>query len=258
MSLNSFAKVLFVNIVGRFPDPSGALEKLAQWIKFSRWCIQKGSAVSPVAFRQEPYSNRPLYFERIVEGEHLREEAFDYLEFGVADGTSLRWWRDHTVNPSSRFFGFDTFQGLPQDWAEHAPIGRFSTNGQVPVMNDPRFQLEVGMFQDTLPEFRTRFRRRGRLIVHLDADLYSSTLFVLLTLGKLLEPGDLLLFDEFAFVTHEFRAFNDFLSTFELSHDVAYAMGNFNKVCLRLSGGSRHQKAEALNEALKDDAMNSK
>lgn len=238
MNANAFAKSLFINTTGRLPGLSSRLEKIAYWTKFSRWCVEQGSS----AIRSRV--PRSVYFERIVAGEQLRDEAFDYLEFGVYEGASLKWWRDHALNPECQFVGFDTFMGLPQNWTESSPMGKFSTNGRIPVMDDSRFSFEVGLFQQTLPAFLSCFKRRRRLIVHMDADLYSSTLFVLTTIGHLFEARDLVLFDEFSSVTHEFRAFTDFLSIFELPYEVAFATSDFNKVCLKISNSSAQRGVE--------------
>jgi O-methyltransferase len=234
--MRAFAKALFVNSVGRFPDFSGIFEKLAYWIKFSHWCRNHCRRIFAYDFRAHSYSERSEYFNGILLSQGLHYTAFDFLEFGVYQGESLRWWRDASMHPETRFFGFDTFTGLPQKWTEIAIVGRFSTQGQVPDIQDSRFHFEVGLFQNTLPEFLKTFRRQGRLIVHLDADLYSSTLYVLMTLGHLFKPGDLIMFDEFGAVTHEFRAFTDFLSTRALPYEIANATGDFNKVCLLVSG----------------------
>jgi len=80
------------------------------------------------------------------------------------------------------------------------------------------------MFQDTLPRFLRDFARNKRLVLHLDADLYSSTLFVLTSVASLLRPGDLLPFDEFAAPAHEFRAFDDFVKAFGLCYEVVGAV----------------------------------
>lgn len=229
MSIKSFAKAVFVNGASRLPDISSTLEKLAFWVRFSHWCGQHGA----YDFRRHSYGERPAYFEKIVADEGLQDAAFDFLEFGVYQGESLRWWRDHAINPKTRFVGFDTFAGLPADW-NGKKAGFFTTAGQIPNMQDRRFSFEVGLFQETLPIFLQSFHRRERLIIHLDADLYSSTLFVLMTLGPLLQTGDLLLFDEFSSVTHEFRALRDFVSCFPIDYELAYATGDFNKVCLRI------------------------
>jgi len=132
-----------------------------------------------------------------------------YLEFGVHKGGSLRWWLKHNRHVESCFYGFDSFKGLPEFWGKF-PKGRFDTEGMPPVVDDVRCQFEVGLFQDTLHIFLKDNQLKYKKIIHLDADLYSSTLFVLTTLEPFLNKGDFLMFDEFSGVDDEFRAFLDF------------------------------------------------
>jgi hypothetical protein len=109
-----------------------------------------------------------------------------------------------------QFYGFDTFTGLPKNW-DHIPSGTFSTEGQTPQIDDSRCTFEVGLFHETLPNFLLKYRRKDRLVVNLDADLYSSTLFVLSTLVPVLQKNDLLILDDFCSLkhpTHVFRAFS--------------------------------------------------
>jgi len=55
----------------------------------------------------------------------------------------------------------------------------------------------------------------GRLVVNLDADLYSATLFVLTQLDARMASGTVLLFDEFQSVLQEFRAWHDYLASYQ-------------------------------------------
>lgn len=71
-----------------------------------------------------------------------------------------------------------------------------------------------GLFQNTVREFLRSAQLNHRLIVHLDADLYSSTLFVLATLHPVLNSGAILIFDEFSCVNCGFRALMDYCSSF--------------------------------------------
>lgn len=146
--------------------------------------------------------------------------TIDYLEFGVFHGESLRWWAAHNSDPAARFYGFDGFTGLPDGWVG-LPPGTFSTGGQIPTFDDPRVALEIGLFQDTLGEFVARQPLDRRTVIHLDADLYSSTLYVLTTLAPRLRPGDVILFDELGSaygVTHEFRALEDFAASYRFRY----------------------------------------
>jgi O-methyltransferase len=137
-------------------------------------------------------------------------EAVTYLEFGVWKGESFRRWVEGNSNPASRFVGFDTFTGLPEDWTPDAPAGTFSTDAQPPRIEDARAHFEIGLFQDTLYRFLEAYRPTGRLVVHVDCDLYSSTLFTLATIDRILVPGTVVIFDDFHSLNHEYQAWRDY------------------------------------------------
>lgn len=136
-------------------------------------------------------------------------EAMTFLEFGVFEGESIRHWTALHNHPSSRFVGFDSFEGLPETWHDQKTAGYFSVNGRIPETNDPRVSWQQGWFDDTVPRFVKDFTPTGRLVLHLDADLYSSTMVALIYLSPWLKPGSVLIFDEFCDRDHEWKAFRD-------------------------------------------------
>jgi hypothetical protein len=143
----------------------------------------------------------------LLEREGL-DGPIDYLEFGVGEGVSIRWWVEANRHPGSTFVGFDSFDGLPEAW-RHLPGGSFSTNGEVPAIADQRCQFVKGFFHDTLPNWLDDREFCRRTVLHLDAVLYTSTLVVLTQLLPRLKPGSILIFDEFEDQLHEYRAFQD-------------------------------------------------
>ena len=157
-----------------------------------------------------------------------------YLEFGVYRGDSLRLWLAKILHPDSRFVGFDTFTGLPERWRPTEPAGHFNANGAIPDIKDPRCSFEVGLFQDTLPAFVTRTDLSGRLVVNLDADMFTSTLFVLTTLAPYFKSGDLIFFDEFSCPLDEFRAFEEFVRSFRVKYEVLAAVYGYTRVCIKI------------------------
>lgn len=160
---------------------------------------------------QDAYARRDQFYKYISEN-FCRDEQIVYLEFGVHQGYSIGRWVELNTHPDSRFFGFDTFQGLPEDWKSYS-AGHFSTQGQMPDIRDPRVRFVAGMFQDTLTATLPQIPSDGRLVVHIDSDLYSSALYVLTRLHDRFVPGSLILFDQWVDI-HEYRAFIDYLAAY--------------------------------------------
>jgi hypothetical protein len=177
--------------------------------RFAEWCLEHPCSVVPGT----RYRDRIQYFGQVLDLAELTGDI-DYLEFGVYKGDSIRWWAGHNRSRDSRFVGFDSFEGLPETVGDLWCQGRFSTKGAVPIIEDERVSFQVGWFHHTLPAFLRTFERRNRVVVHLDADIYSSTSFVLAHIGQILRPHDVLMFDEFSDSIHEFRAFQEFASFF--------------------------------------------
>lgn len=135
---------------------------------------------------------------------------FDYLEFGVWKGESISRIAALNGQPGVRLFGFDSFEGLPFDWMEGWPKGKFSLGGGIPKAADSRIEFIKGWFDETLPQFLAGFRPQEQLWVHMDADLYGSTIAVLAQLNPIIRAGTLIAFDDFQSLTHDFKAFCDF------------------------------------------------
>lgn len=143
-----------------------------------------------------PYQNREVLYAWVQQYLGM-ETPIDYLEFGVFKGESMRKWIATNVHPSSRFYGFDSFEGLPEDWYSAKGKGYFNVSGHVPPIDDLRVSFLKGWFCETLPSFVEQFQFNNRIIIHLDADLLSSTIYVLLKLDKFIGKGAILVFDEF-------------------------------------------------------------
>ena len=179
------------------------------------------------------YNARYPMYEAVLQRE-VGQENMNYFEFGVASGQSFRWFLEQNKNPSSRFYGFDTFSGLPEDWGPYKK-GSFSTGNKPPDVNDQRAEFCQGLFQQTLRERLKSIDMSKRSVLMMDADLYSATLYVLTTMAPFLKKGDLIFFDQFAVPTHEFRAYFDFTQSFYMKLDLIAAANNFYFVAFKVA-----------------------
>jgi hypothetical protein len=137
-----------------------------------------------------------------------------YMEFGVYQGESMRYWSKILRNPGSKLHGFDSFEGLPEAWKDTKPKGHFSTNGAIPVIDDSRVEFFKGWFDQSLAKYQVP--RHEVLVLNFDADLYSSTIFPLRHMQSFIVPGTWLYFDEFSWPDDELRAFIEFSTSSNL------------------------------------------
>ena len=152
------------------------------------------------------------------------------LEFGVATGDTL----SRIAAKRSPAHGFDSFEGLPEDWRTGFTKGAFAQ--AAPTV--PGATLHVGWFEDTLPGFFAT--HPGPIaFAHIDADLYSSTVTILREAEDRLVEGSVLLFDEYfnfpGWEQHEHKAFTEF--TERTGHGFEYLAYNslHEQVLVRLT-----------------------
>ena len=81
------------------------------------------------------YNDRKKLHEYIAQNEGLENAETDYLEFGVCGGESFFWWMEKNKNSGSKFFGFDTFEGLPENFG---PYKKGEMNDGLPELKDQR------------------------------------------------------------------------------------------------------------------------
>jgi len=176
----------------------GKASNLLREIDLRAWMAKRGMRLDQCVTQREEL------FERV--GTEVGQLPVLYLEFGVAAGDATRSWARILKHPDSLLHGFDSFEGLPEAWSD-CPKGMFSTAGALPKIDDPRVSFFKGWFDQTLPSYQPP--SRDVVIMNLDADLYSSTGYVLRKLKSLIRIGTYLYFDEFVSLGHEERAFRE-------------------------------------------------
>jgi hypothetical protein len=116
------------------------------------------------------------------------------LEFGVAGGRSINFFSKKL--PEFQFIGFDSFEGLKEDWiGHHARKGTYSQGGVLPAVND-NVKLVKGWFDDTVPHELKSYDAANIHFYHIDGDTYEAARSALNQVAPLFKNGDLVLFDE--------------------------------------------------------------
>jgi hypothetical protein len=131
-------------------------------------------------------------------------------EFGVATGTTINFIAKRL--PELTIYGFDSFMGLPEDWRDGFPKGAFKTASSPNVR--PNVHLIQGHFQDTLGPFLQE-HPQNVAFMHIDCDLYSSTKTVFESFHSRIQPGTVMVFDEFfnypGWQEGEYKAFMEYI-----------------------------------------------
>lgn len=183
----------------------------------------------PLHRRFDPCSLRKMAIDRAPQQGLL-------LEFGVWKAgwiNQMAQWTDR------RFYGFDSFEGLPEPWST-VDKGFFAIDGLPKVREN--VSLIKGWFHETLPPFLEQ--NPGPVaFVHVDCDLYSSTKTVLELLRDRFVPGTVLVLDDFlmepGWQDAEHQAFLDFVAAHKINFEyLGYQTGMACAVAVQLTGNA--------------------
>ena len=157
------------------------------------------------------WPDRLLYFERLLS--LLKSVQGDIVECGVSEGMSLIIFAilNRTFSTKRHIWGFDSFEGLPTPSREDlsglkamARKGMFRYACEARVFSNLRgagfdehaireqVTIIKGWFSDTLPKYDGSIA-----LLHLDADLYDSTICALENLWPKVTIGGIAAFDEY-------------------------------------------------------------
>lgn len=179
----------------------------------------------------------------LADGRDPNTEVGDYYEFGLFRGytfLSAQRAADELGLTGTRFYGFDSFKGLPpvvgadrpepgrtplQTFDGHFFEGQYACSRRqverslsARGFDWSRAALIEGFYNESLtPELKERFPFRPAAVVLFDCDLYSSTRDAMAWMDDLLRPGSVLLFDDWfsygdAPGRGQPRAFGEFLA----------------------------------------------
>ncbi len=218
------------------------LQQLLSHVELGRWLRARGLSAGVGLGGREAVHDVGI---ELVAGARLV-----YLEFGVYQGRSLRYWCERVPDPRARFIGFDSFRGLPEDWRPDVTRGRFDTAGVIPRFDDPRVQLVPGWFDETVPGLA--LPEHDVLVINVDADLYSSALTVLQGVEPHVRVGTLIYFDEFNDAAHELRAFEEFLTRTGVEVQVVARSRSWSHWLFRVSRAPGQPQQAAAAQALRD------
>lgn len=139
----------------------------------------------------------------------IRNNNFKHaLEFGVASGRSIKTIRK-LLPTDIKVFGFDSFKGLPHDWVSKngVCVQRQGTFAQKEIPDIDGVRLFIGLFSETIP----KYKEIGEPItlLHIDCDLYDSTMEVLNGVSEFFRPGTIIVFDEWWYHDKKHKQYDD-------------------------------------------------
>jgi hypothetical protein len=145
---------------------------------------------------RKPDSTYYEYWKKVVD--LVSEPDGLWLEMGVFTGTSISIIGNIVSKNSDsgiQVHGFDCWSGLPEKWRD-LDAGSFDVREKPKVPEN--ITLVDGLFSDSLPSFLNRNKKTPVSFLHLDADLYSSTMTAFEHLHHRFVAGTIIAFDEFA------------------------------------------------------------
>ena len=177
-------------------------------------CVKRQVRINSANFTATDMPQAKFYGDKwhhLRDAVNLTEIDGLYLEFGVYKGHSIKIIAEN--KPDKIVYGFDSFEGLPEDWRQGFLKGSFNVNGALPEVKE-NVQLVKGWFDETLPNF-VKEHSEPCAFIHIDCDLYSSTKTVFNELKNKIVNGTVIVFDEYfnyiGWEHGEYKAFKEFL-----------------------------------------------
>lgn len=211
--------------------------KLNQYLSYLSWVDEHNrfQDFNDYYNPRHTYQRRFELHQFIIDQKELAKTPISYYEFGVAGGDMIKFWTEKNTSSKSEFYGFDSFEGLPEEW-ENKGQGHFDQDGKTPDLNDDRVTFIKGWFQDSVYPFFRQHTVSHKAVYHLDADIFSATLYVLFHLQPFIKPGDILIFDEFSSYEDEYKALEIFKRCIGKPFEYRFlgAINNYRQIAIEL------------------------
>lgn len=169
----------------------------------------------------EENPKEPEYVAQFLFQQPINKDGL-WMEAGVYRGEMIN--RCAKANPDQIIYGFDSFEGFPDDGRKDWNCPEFNLNGQIPthtLYGQPfasNIRLVKGWFADTLPTFLASQNKKISFI-NIDCDLYSSTSDVLEAIRTYLTDETVVCFDDawhyFGFLNHQLLALFHFIKRYD-------------------------------------------
>ena len=161
-------------------------------------------------------------------------------EFGVFKGYSINYFA-RKLGSNTTIFGFDSFEGLQEDWKGHIlRTGDFSLGGRLPKVAR-NVELIKGWFDLTVPDFMAR-HPESLSFVHIDSDTYEAASILLKILGRKFQKGTVIVFDEYfgfrGWRFGEWKAWKEFVESTGLQYE--YLGFAKEQVAIKVKGLGAH------------------
>lgn len=221
------------SIVSIFKE-KGLKSLVIYFIRYLRQIIYSEIFIIKNLYKVPRFKNRHELFSHSINKVQIHGL---FSEFGVYKGESINYIA--SLVPEEIVYGFDSFMGLPEDFTNKYKKGEFRLNKLPLVLNN--IKLIVGLFQESLDGF-LKEHRENIAFIHMDADLYSSTKYVLFKLAneKRFQKGTVIQFDELFYypewwIKGEYKAFLEFVKYFNVKFQYIGHCSPFNgKVSVKI------------------------
>lgn len=159
----------------------------------------------------------------------------EYLEFGVYKGASINYIATH--KPENLIYGFDSFEGLPENWNQYYQKGHFKLEKFPNTRKNVK--LIQGWFENTIPDFKQNILGNKQIaFLHCDCDLYSSIKTIFTNLNNNIKSGTIIVFDGYlnyqGWQNNTYKAFQEFIFENNLKYEYIGYVYNSKQVAVRI------------------------